>query len=82
MPVAERRSVRAIEKGIVKNRVCFSESANGNRNVWSSEESESSSVDHLVIMIHGIIGTAADWKFGTEQFVKTFPDQSSSRALQ
>ncbi|KAM2327652.1 hypothetical protein ACFXTH_014198 [Malus domestica] len=26
-------------------------------------------------MVHGIRGTAADWKFGAEQFVKTLPDK-------
>ncbi|KAM1333164.1 hypothetical protein COP2_009364 [Malus domestica] len=74
MPVAERRLVGTMENSMVENRVCSSESANGNRDVWSSEESESSSADHLVIMIHGIMGTVADWKFGAEQFVKTLLD--------
>ncbi|KAM1208480.1 hypothetical protein ACFX13_014498 [Malus domestica] len=75
MPVAERRSVATMENGIVKNRVCSSKLANGNRDVWSSKESESSSADHLVVMVHGIRGTAADWKFGAEQFVRTLPDK-------
>ncbi|KAM1692148.1 hypothetical protein ACFX2K_031795 [Malus domestica] len=75
MPVAERRSVAFMKNGIAENGVCPSESANGNRDVWSSKESESSSADHLVIMVHGIMGTVADWKFGAEQFVKTLPDK-------
>ena len=58
MPVAERRSVlAAMENGVVENGVCSSESANGSRDVWSSKESESSSADHLVVMVHGIMGT-------------------------
>ncbi|KAM1221386.1 hypothetical protein ACFX2J_009055 [Malus domestica] len=55
MPVAERRSIGTMENSMVENGVCSSESANGNCDVWSSEESESSSADHLVIMIHGIM---------------------------
>ncbi|TQD98561.1 hypothetical protein C1H46_015809 [Malus baccata] len=75
MPVAERRSAAAMENGVVENGVCSSESATGSRYVWSSKESEYSSADHLVVMVHGIMGTAADWKFGAEQFVKTLPDK-------
>nr|CAB3450560.1 unnamed protein product [Digitaria exilis] len=26
--------------------------------------------DHLVVMVHGIVGSTADWKFGAEQFDK------------
>ncbi|KAJ6961047.1 hypothetical protein NC652_000051 [Populus alba x Populus x berolinensis] len=33
------------------------------------------SADHLVIMVHGILGSNADWKFGAEQFVRTLPDK-------
>ncbi|KAM1049667.1 hypothetical protein ACFX2I_031424 [Malus domestica] len=62
MPVAERRSVAFMKNGITENVVCLSESANGNRDVWSSKESESSSADHLVIMVHEIMRTVADWK--------------------
>ncbi|PQQ00091.1 putative lipase ROG1 [Prunus yedoensis var. nudiflora] len=47
----------------------------GSHNVWSSNESDSSSADHLVVMVHGIMGSAADWKFGAEQFVKMLPDK-------
>ncbi|CAA7060287.1 unnamed protein product [Microthlaspi erraticum] len=31
--------------------------------------------DHLVIMVNGIIGSSADWKYAAEQFVKKFPDK-------
>ncbi|KAM1748182.1 hypothetical protein ACFX12_009199 [Malus domestica] len=59
MPVAERQSIGAMENGMVENGVCSSESANENRDVWSSEESESSSANHLIIMIHGIKSTSS-----------------------
>ncbi|XP_065848921.1 uncharacterized protein [Euphorbia lathyris] len=31
--------------------------------------------DHLVIMVNGIIGSSADWKYAAEQFVRQLPDK-------
>ncbi|XP_051151769.1 putative lipase ROG1 [Andrographis paniculata] len=31
--------------------------------------------DHLVIMVNGIIGSAADWRYAAKQFVKNLPDK-------
>ncbi|CAH8337141.1 unnamed protein product [Eruca vesicaria subsp. sativa] len=31
--------------------------------------------DHLVVMVNGIIGSSADWKYAAEQFVKKFPEK-------
>ncbi|CAN8273890.1 unnamed protein product [Cochlearia groenlandica] len=31
--------------------------------------------DHLVVMVNGIIGSSADWKYAAEQFVNKFPDK-------
>ncbi|GLU10363.1 hypothetical protein SLE2022_271750 [Rubroshorea leprosula] len=31
--------------------------------------------DHLVIMVNGIVGSAADWRFAAEKFVKKLPDK-------
>ncbi|KAJ4952706.1 hypothetical protein NE237_029538 [Protea cynaroides] len=55
------------------NGLC-SESINGGRDVWSSKDS-ASSVDHLVVMVNGILGSSTDWKFAAEQFVRTLPDK-------
>ncbi|KAL6126918.1 hypothetical protein ACLB2K_074963 [Fragaria x ananassa] len=65
-----------MENVVVKeNGVCSSESVDGSRDVWSAKESDSSSADHLVVMVHGIMGSQSDWKFGAEQFVKMLPDK-------
>ncbi|KAA3460452.1 serine esterase family protein [Gossypium australe] len=64
-----------MQNGIAADGVCSSESANGSRDVWSCKGSDSSSADHLVIMVHGILGSSSDWKFGAEQFVKRLPDK-------
>ncbi|MQL86452.1 hypothetical protein Taro_018987 [Colocasia esculenta] len=55
--------------------VCSEESAEGARDVWSSAPSAAASADHLVVMVHGILGSMADWKFAADQFVKLFPDK-------
>ncbi|XP_021287219.1 putative lipase YOR059C [Herrania umbratica] len=64
-----------MENADVTNGVCSSESVNGSRDVWSCKDSDSLSADHLVIMVHGILGSSSDWKFGAEQFVKRLPDK-------
>ncbi|CAN4095102.1 unnamed protein product [Withania somnifera] len=61
-----------VEKGVG---VCSSESVNDGEDVYSCTKSDASSADHLVIMVHGILGSATDWKFGAEQFVQRFPDK-------
>nr|XP_043631106.1 putative lipase ROG1 isoform X2 [Erigeron canadensis] len=59
--------------------VCLSKTAAGGRGVnvfsCSSSGNDQSSVDHLVVMVNGILGSSTDWKFASEQFVKTFPDE-------
>ncbi|XP_007220412.2 putative lipase ROG1 [Prunus persica] len=75
MPIAGKKIAATMQNGVVENGVCSSASVNGSHDVWSSNESDSSSADHLVVMVHGIMGSAADWKFGAEQFVKMLPDK-------
>ncbi|XP_073140967.1 putative lipase ROG1 [Henckelia pumila] len=48
---------------------------NGGEDVCSDKETDVSSADHLVVMVHGIVGRASDWKFGAEQLVKMLPDK-------
>ncbi|CAL5434240.1 unnamed protein product [Camellia sinensis] len=48
-----------MENGTSKNDVCSSESINGAQDVWSCNQSLASSADHLVVMVHGILGR---WK--------------------
>ncbi|OMO94818.1 hypothetical protein CCACVL1_05779 [Corchorus capsularis] len=64
-----------MQNGDVSDGVCSSESVNGSRDVWSCKPSDSLSADHLVVMVHGILGSSSDWKFGAEQFVKSLPDK-------
>ncbi|XP_047327444.1 lipid droplet phospholipase 1-like [Impatiens glandulifera] len=64
-----------MEKGKSENDVCSSETANGGQNVWNCEESNVSSANHLVVMVHGILGSSDNWRFGAEQFVLKLPDK-------
>ncbi|CAI9091977.1 OLC1v1027101C1 [Oldenlandia corymbosa var. corymbosa] len=67
-----------IENGRVEDdnvRVCSSETADGGEDVYSSKESDASSADHLVILVHGILGSASDWRFAADQFVRMLPDK-------
>ncbi|KAK1578071.1 hypothetical protein Q3G72_027279 [Acer saccharum] len=64
-----------MENETVENGVCSKELVNGSHDVWSCKDSDSSSADHLVVMVHGILGSTEDWKFGAEQFVKMLPDK-------
>ncbi|EYU28606.1 hypothetical protein MIMGU_mgv1a0099501mg, partial [Erythranthe guttata] len=52
--------------------VCSRQTENGGEDVCICRGSDA---DHLVVMVHGILGSASDWKFGAEQFVKSLPDK-------
>ncbi|CAK9188059.1 unnamed protein product [Ilex paraguariensis] len=67
---------KQMENGVVKNGVvCSSESVNGGEDVYSCKESDASSADHLVVMVHGILGSDMNWKFAAEKFVRELPDK-------
>ncbi|KAK7354378.1 hypothetical protein VNO80_19839 [Phaseolus coccineus] len=67
-------------------RGCFKADAHaGGRNLFevgsrdlfdaAAAASPNSVPHHLVIMVNGIIGSAADWRYAAEQFVKKLPDK-------
>ncbi|KAJ0970704.1 hypothetical protein J5N97_018663 [Dioscorea zingiberensis] len=51
------------------------ETFNGGMDVLSSSDQKTSSADHIVIMVHGILGSTADWKFAADRFVRELPDK-------
>lgn len=55
-----------MENGVCDNGVCSSESVNGGQDVWSSKESDYRSVNHLVVMVNGIMGRL---EFSDQSFV-------------
>ncbi|KAK8686402.1 hypothetical protein V6N13_125427 [Hibiscus sabdariffa] len=64
-----------MQNDVANDGICSSESVNGSRDVWSCKDSVAASADHLVIMVHGILGSSSNWKYGAEQFVKWLPDK-------
>ncbi|KAL8049955.1 hypothetical protein ABFX02_06G052100 [Erythranthe guttata] len=55
--------------------VSSTETGNGGEDVCSSRDSDAASADHLVVMVHGILGSASNWKFAAEEFVRKIPDK-------
>ncbi|XP_047071235.1 uncharacterized protein LOC124679693 [Lolium rigidum] len=52
----------------------------GGEDVWSAQaevEVEQGGVfpEHLVVMVNGLVGSADDWKFAAQQFVRRMPDK-------
>ncbi|KAL2540028.1 alpha/beta-Hydrolases superfamily protein [Abeliophyllum distichum] len=64
-----------MENGGKEGSVCSLGMEDGGEDVSSCKQSDASSADHLVIMIHGILGSARDWKYAAEQFVSKLPDK-------
>lgn len=60
-----------MENGVVENGVCSSVTVYGSRDVWSAKESDSSSADHLVVMVHGIMGRSAFFNFIANYAIST-----------
>ncbi|KAJ6791047.1 putative lipase [Iris pallida] len=66
------RSKESTDVGVVVSRTKYESSNGGSVDV---DVSSSSTADHLVILVHGILGCAANWKYVANQFVRTLPDK-------
>ncbi|KAG1364437.1 putative lipase ROG1 [Cocos nucifera] len=53
------------------------ETVRGGEDLWdvASTAERGSFPEHLVIMVNGLIGSAEDWRFAAEQFVKKLPNK-------
>ncbi|KAK7327715.1 hypothetical protein VNO77_21803 [Canavalia gladiata] len=57
-------------------RGCFkAEADGGGQDLFAIAATAKPVPHHLVIMVNGIIGSAADWRYAAEQFVKRLPDK-------
>ncbi|XP_072962290.1 lipid droplet phospholipase 1-like [Typha angustifolia] len=56
-------------------RVRVEDSVQGGVDVLSSSDDMASEADHLVVLVHGILGSTANWKFTAEQFVRSLLDK-------
>ncbi|PIN20521.1 putative alpha/beta hydrolase [Handroanthus impetiginosus] len=80
--LGEMKFIRKMGRGCFKGRSSKKErkveieSASGGEDVFDAAAAEARvQPDHLVIMVNGIIGSAADWRYAAEQFVKNLPDK-------
>ncbi|EPS70442.1 hypothetical protein M569_04323 [Genlisea aurea] len=48
---------KAMDQGVLPNGVCRTETGRGEEDVYSCRRSDASSADHLVVMVHGILGS-------------------------
>ncbi|XP_021277633.1 uncharacterized protein LOC110411692 [Herrania umbratica] len=52
------------------------EEDSGDQDVYDADAMNSRvSPEHLVIMVNGLVGSAADWRYAAEQFVNKLPDK-------
>ncbi|KAF3775620.1 hypothetical protein EJ110_NYTH50025 [Nymphaea thermarum] len=56
-----------------KGRDLVVESADGGEDILDA--ASVSTAKHLVVMVNGLVGSAEDWSFAADQFVKKFPDK-------
>ncbi|KAJ1387662.1 hypothetical protein SESBI_39797 [Sesbania bispinosa] len=62
-------------RGCFKNPRLKVEADSGGEDLFDAAAMPKSVPRHLVIMVNGIIGSAGDWRYGAEQFVKKLPDK-------
>ncbi|KAK1276015.1 hypothetical protein QJS04_geneDACA003977 [Acorus gramineus] len=43
--------------------------------IWNASSADVDFPEHLIIMVNGIVGSAEDWRYAAEQFVKKLPDK-------
>ncbi|KAH6835383.1 alpha/beta-Hydrolases superfamily protein [Perilla frutescens var. hirtella] len=74
--------IQKLSRGCFKGRSSKKErkveivAANGGEDVFYEAAADAKvQPDHLVIMVNGIIGSAADWRYAAEQLVKNLPDK-------
>ncbi|RRT84428.1 hypothetical protein B296_00002340 [Ensete ventricosum] len=62
---------------VVKGKKAEVESVRGGEDLWdaASAARQGSFPEHLVVMVNGLVGSADDWRFAAEQFVKKLPDK-------
>lgn len=58
-----------------KSKKVEAESVRGGEDLWASAAQQRGFPEHLVIMVNGLVGSAEDWRFAAEQFVKRIPDK-------
>lgn len=69
--------LRGMSSGCVKDRRREDlkvEADSGGENVFSAA-ADKQPPEHLIVMVNGLVGSAADWRYAAGQFVKKIPDK-------
>ncbi|XP_060171591.1 putative lipase YDR444W [Lycium barbarum] len=73
--------LRKLSRGCFRNSLKKSqkveiESVNDGEDVFDAASAKAKlQPEHLVVMVNGLIGSSADWRYAAEQFVKRLPDK-------
>ncbi|CAL9158999.1 unnamed protein product [Musa hybrid cultivar] len=72
-----RRWMSCFRVCVGKGKKAEVESIRGGEDLWdaASAAQQGSFPEHLVVMVNGLVGSADDWRFAAEQFVKKLPDK-------
>ncbi|KAJ3677138.1 hypothetical protein LUZ60_002862 [Juncus effusus] len=62
----------------VKEKEKAEPSSAGGEDLWSAESEAARKggfPEHMIVMVNGLVGSAEDWRFAAEQFVRRIPDK-------
>ncbi|CAL9136130.1 unnamed protein product [Musa textilis] len=71
------RWMACFKEPVAKRKKLEAEYVRGGEDLWdaASASQQGGYPEHLVVMVNGLVGSAEDWRFAAEQFVKRLPDK-------
>ncbi|PHT42206.1 hypothetical protein CQW23_16231 [Capsicum baccatum] len=76
MELLRKLSRGCFRNSIKKGQKIEIESVNDGEDVFDAASAKAKvQPEHLVIMVNGLIGSSADWRYAAEQFIKRLPDK-------
>ncbi|THU47138.1 hypothetical protein C4D60_Mb09t12390 [Musa balbisiana] len=71
------RWIACFKEPVAKGKKVEAEYVRGGEDLWdaASASQQGGYPEHLVVMVNGLVGSAEDWRFAAEQFVKRLPDK-------
>ncbi|URE41411.1 Putative serine esterase (DUF676) [Musa troglodytarum] len=71
------RWMACFKERVAKRKKLEAEYVRGGEDLWdaASASQQGGYPEHLVVMVNGLVGSAEDWRFAAEQFVKRLPDK-------
>ncbi|XP_064938922.1 uncharacterized protein LOC135586816 isoform X1 [Musa acuminata AAA Group] len=71
------RWIACFKEPVAKGKKVEAEYVRGGEDLWdaASASQQGGYPEHLVVMVNGLVGSAEDWRFAAEQFVRRLPDK-------